>query len=72
MEQALLLLGRASQSLVFPPPLSFQLRVHVEFLPDLFPAADLGGVCVRDLFLREGESSLHLSPSCLLPPFPAL
>lgn len=50
-----------------PPPLFFQLRVHVEFLPDLFPAADLGGICVRDLFLREGESSSHLSPRRLLP-----
>lgn len=39
-----------------PPPLFFQLRVHVEFLPDLFCVADLGGICVRDLLLREGES----------------
>lgn len=39
-----------------PPPLSFQLRVHVELLLDVFPAADLGGVCVYDLLLHEGES----------------
>lgn len=44
-----------------PSPLFFQLRVHVEFLPNLFPAADVSGICVRDLFLREGESSSHLS-----------
>lgn len=43
-----------SHSLFFP-----QLRVHAEFLSVVFPAAGLGGVCVCDLRLREGESPSH-------------
>ena len=71
MEQTLLPSRGLSEPQDSPPPLSFQLRVHVEFLPDLFPAADLGGICVRDLLLREGESSFYLNPSCLLPSLPS-
>ena len=33
-------------------------HVHVEKLLDLFPAADIGGICVRDLFLREAYKAL--------------
>lgn len=51
-----------------PHPFLPQLRVHAEFLPDLFPAADLGGICVCDLLLREGESSRHLGQHLLLSP----
>lgn len=36
-----------------------QLPVHAEFLPVVFPAAGLGGVCVCDLRLCEGECPLH-------------
>lgn len=39
-----------------------QLPVHAEFLPVVFPAAGLGGVCVRDLRLCEGESSSTCYP----------
>lgn len=71
MEQILLPSWGVSEPQNSPPPVSFQLRVHVEFLPDLFPAADLGGICVRDLLLREGESSLYLNPGRLLPSLPS-
>lgn len=36
-----------------------QLPVHAELLPVMFPAAGLGGVCVCDLRLCEGESPSH-------------
>lgn len=42
-------------------PLQLQLTVHAEFLPVVLPAAGLGGVCVCDLRLCEGESPSHAS-----------
>lgn len=42
-------------------PLHSQLPGHAEFLPVVFPAAGLGGVCVCDLRLCEGESPSHAS-----------
>lgn len=43
-----------------------QLPVHAEFLPVLFPAAGVGGVCVRDLRLCEGECPSTCHPGGLL------